>query len=668
MTEDARWRRVELLFHAALDCPSGQRDAYLVDACAGDESLLREVHSLLGYEGQRDSLLEVPAWANLTVGEDKPPPVLAPGDSLGPYTIVKPLGAGGMGQVYQARDERLVRDVALKLLHPALAQDPAYMARFRREARLLALLDHPNIAGLYAYELHGDSVVLVLEFVQGRSLAEHLGRSEADEPEAFRLALQIASALEAAHARGIVHRDLKPGNIMVLPNGAVKLLDFGLARRDLGDQDPTRTRSSLSLRTTEGAILGSIPYMAPEQAEGRTATARSDIFSLGVVLYEMLSGRQAFRRETALRSLTALIREEPPTLDSLRLGLTPGLSAFVATCLSKAPEQRPPDMSKVIESLHRLQRWRHEVPYPRITPGAPRRWRLWLWLLAVLLTASVGGYYLLNRQAPVAAFTSYPGIETAPAVSPDGATVAFDWNGGGDNRFHIYLQPSAGGGPRRLTQRPESETNPVWSPDGQRLAFDQSESGIYVSDVSGAGHALVSGYSTELHPAWSPDGSSLYFTTETNAQPAIWRVSTQGGAPELVLDQAGYRVRFSPDGRFLYYLKSRQAGQLWRRPVSGGTAELVHPDIRNPNFVVLNGALLLLDATSDPNAPPHSAQLCLFRLASRTMEFLPVQEAQAVVGDGISLSPDGLTLFHSKGGDLVRSAIPAGALPLQSGK
>ncbi len=668
MSEADRWRRVELLFHAALDCPSGQRDAYLHEACAGDDSLLREVQSLLGYEGQGDSLLEVPAWANLTDGEPPPSAVLAPGDRLGHYTIVKTLGAGGMGQVYQARDERLARDVALKLLHPALAADPAYMARFRREARLLALLNHPNIAALYAYEIHGDTVALVLEFVQGRSLAEYLVRSEPDEAEVFRLALQIASALEAAHARGIVHRDLKPGNIMVLPEGKVKLLDFGLARRDLSDQDETRTRSGLSLRTTEGAILGSIPYMAPEQAEGRTATARSDIFSLGVVLYEMLSGRQAFRRETALRSLTALIREEPPPLDSLRPGLTPGLSAFVAACLSKAPQQRPQTMTEVVETLHRLQRWRHDVPYPHIIPGTPRRLGLWPWLLALLLVAGAGAYYLFHRQDPVAVFTAYPAIETAPAISPDGTTVAFAWDGGGDSLFHIYLQPSAGGGLRRLTRRPESQTNPVWSPDGKRLAFDQSESGISIVEVSGAARALVSGYTGELYPAWSPDGSSIYFTAEQDGQPSIWRVSAQGGAPELVLDQAGYRVRFSPDGRFLYYLKSRQAGQLWRRPAAGGPAELVHPDIRNPNFVVLNGGLLLLDATSDPSAPPHSAQLCLFRLDTRAMEFLPVEEAQTVRRDGISLRPDGRSLLYSRGGDLVRLAIPAAVLPLQSGK
>ncbi|MGC4055541.1 MAG: protein kinase [Paludibaculum sp.] len=665
MSEDGRWRRVELLFHAALDCPDGQRDAYLQDACAGDEGLLREVQSLLGYEGQRDSLLEVPAWANLADEEPKPAAVLSPGDKLGQYTIVKALGAGGMGQVYQARDERLARDVALKLLHPALVEDPAYMARFRREARLLALLNHPNIAGFHAYEIHGDTFALVLEFVKGTSLAEHLSGREPEEAEGFRLAHQIAAALQAAHARGIVHRDLKPGNIMVLPNGRVKLLDFGLARRDLGGQDETRTHSGFSLRTAEGAILGSIPYMAPEQAEGRTADARSDIFSFGVVLYEMLSGRQAFRRETALRSLTALIREDPPLLDALRRGLTPGLSAFVAACLSKAPEQRPQTMTEVIETLHRLQIWRHDLPAPHIIPGPPRRKPWWPWFLSLLLLAAAGGFYSFNRQEPVAAFTSYPGIETAPAVSPDGASVAFAWNGGGDGRFHVYVQPSHGGSPRRLTHQPESETNPAWSPDGKRLAFDHASSGIYIAALSGTGQALLSGYSDELHPAWSPDGASIYFTT---GQPAIWRVPMQGGAPQLVLDQAGYGVRFSPDGRFLYYLKSRQAGQLWRMPASGGPAELVHPDVRNPNFLVLNRAILLFDATSEPSAPPHSAQLCLFPLDSRVMRFLPVEETAQVLSGGIALSADGRALYYSRNGDLIRASLSPDVLPLQSGK
>lgn len=391
MSEQGRWRRVELLFHAALECPLETRPAYLREACEGDEALLREVESLLGYEGQGGSLLEQPAWANLSVGSSEQVPVLAPGEKLRHYTILRPLGAGGMGQVYQARDERLLRDVALKLLHPALAADPIYMARFRREARLLASLSHPSIAALFAYEICDSTVALVLEFVRGRTLTQCLAEGPLERSQFYVSALQVVSALMAAHDKGIVHRDLKPGNIMILPSGQVKLLDFGLARQDLAGPDRTQ-----SLRTTEGSILGSIPYMSPEQGLGRVADVRSDIFSLGVVLFEACSGRQPFRRETALRSLSALIHDDPPPLSTLCKDAEVGLAEFIARCLAKDPQARPASMAEVMAELRRLERWREEPPFPHITPGVRRPRTAWM-AAAVLALVSAVGWYLAAR-------------------------------------------------------------------------------------------------------------------------------------------------------------------------------------------------------------------------------------------------------------------------------
>ncbi|WP_321472067.1 protein kinase [uncultured Paludibaculum sp.] len=679
MSEGDRWRRVELLFHAALECPAAQRAEFLKAACEGDESLLREVESLLRFEGRGDSLLEKPAWANLDASGDRGrvAAVLAEGARLSHYTIVERLGAGGMGQVYRARDERLQRDVALKVLHPVLAEDPAYMARFLREARLLGSLHHPNIGALLGYEAGDGAAVLVLEFVNGQTLAAHQKGQPLEMPEVFAMARQIASALQAAHEKGIVHRDLKPGNIMVLPGGTVKLLDFGLARRDLGDEEETRTRSALSLRTTEGAILGSIPYMSPEQAEGRTADARSDIFSFGVVLYEMASGRQAFRRETALRSLTALIREDPEPLESVRPDIVPGLAVLAAKCMAKDARGRPQSMTEVIAELDRLQRPPEPLPWPHVVVE-PRRRRTWIvWATVAVVIVAVGWYAVTRRAVDeTVPFTNLPGRECAPAVSPDGRLVAFAWNGGGDGRFHVYIQPVGVGSARRLTDEAEEETHPAWSPDGERLAFDRfdgARSGVCVADaVSGRGKVVASGFTGGLLPVWSPDGAWIYFAAEEAGRPGIWRATRDGGAPQAVLAGAGYAVRFSPDGRYLYYLKSRQAGQLWRMPAGGGAPELVHPDVRNRNFVVLNDGLLLLDATSGESENPREAQACFYRLSTRGMEFLPMKTPGAVTKDGIALGPDARWLFYTQvdatGGGLIRAVMPAGAMRLQSGK
>jgi len=309
-----RWNRVKQVFQDALEQPADERGRFLRSACGGDRELQGEVESLLvahaaaGSFAQRPAIEVLPpsaagarrdgAWAG---------PRLQPGARLGRYEILEAIGKGGMGEVWRARDTTLHRDVAIKTLPEELAQDADRLARLEREATLLASLNHPNIATIHGLEAHHETRFLVLELVEGRTLADRLGRGPIPVEESLRLALQIAEALEAAHEKGVIHRDLKPANIKVTPEGRVKVLDFGLARGSgkLGARpaDPTLAVESL---TAPGQILGTVAYMSPEQAEGRQVDARSDVFAFGVVLYEMLCGRRPFTGDSAIASLAAV--------------------------------------------------------------------------------------------------------------------------------------------------------------------------------------------------------------------------------------------------------------------------------------------------------------------------------------------------------------------------
>jgi eukaryotic-like serine/threonine-protein kinase len=290
------WNRVEQLFHAALEQPVEGRGGFLDRSCGSDTDLRRDLESLLRASGSADALLERPAIAQMGLAG-----VLAtersawiPGMTVGHYRIVERLGAGGMGEVFRARDTRLDRDVALKTLPPELSFDRSYLERLRREARALASINHPNVATLYEIEDADGHVVLVMELVEGETLAKRLSHSRLRIEKALATAMQIAEALEAAHRKDVVHRDLKPGNVMITRDGLVKVLDFGLAKRGQvhrrGGADATdATRTAAS--TPWGALLGTAGYMSPEQAEGEAVDHRSDIFSFGAVLYEMVAGR-----------------------------------------------------------------------------------------------------------------------------------------------------------------------------------------------------------------------------------------------------------------------------------------------------------------------------------------------------------------------------------------
>ncbi|HKE87072.1 MAG TPA: serine/threonine-protein kinase, partial [Vicinamibacterales bacterium] len=326
------WQQIARIYQLAVDCDPAARDSFLSDACAGDEALRQEVESLLREEGAH-AVLDRPVWATAASLFDTGPE-LRPGTLLGPYRIEGPLGAGGMGEVFSGTDTRLSRRVAIKVLLSSTALDQQMRARFAREARAVAALTHPHICTLYDVGRHGEIDFLVMEYLEGKTLASRLRDRQLPLDEALTRAIEIASALDHAHRQGIVHRDLKPGNIMLTGTGA-KLLDFGLAkfRSDLAtaaDIDAPRAETTADTAgrpstdvddapvTGGGAVLGTLRYMAPEQIEGREVDARSDLFSFAAVLHEMLTGTRAFEGDHAARVRVAILEDEPPRVSSLQ--------------------------------------------------------------------------------------------------------------------------------------------------------------------------------------------------------------------------------------------------------------------------------------------------------------------------------------------------------------
>jgi serine/threonine-protein kinase len=333
-----RWRRVEELFHAALERPERERGDFLAQACRGDEELLREVRALLGSDRQAEAFIEGPA----VEAETESSQALSTGGRLGAYEILGLLGAGGMGEVYRAKDTKLGREVALKVLPAGFARDPGRVSRFQQEARLLASLNHPNIATIHGLEEWDDVRVLVLELVPGQTLAERIAEAPLSVEEALPFFKQMAEAVEAAHKKGIVHRDLKPANIKVTAEGKVKVLDFGLAKAlESGagvvdsSQSPTATRD----RTQAGVLLGTAPYMSPEQARGKAVDERTDIWAFGCCLYEALCGRTAFRGETVSDTIAQILEREP-NWGRLPRDTPASVRHLLGRCLHKDQERR----------------------------------------------------------------------------------------------------------------------------------------------------------------------------------------------------------------------------------------------------------------------------------------------------------------------------------------
>ncbi|HEX9147748.1 MAG TPA: protein kinase, partial [Thermoanaerobaculia bacterium] len=414
---------------------------------------------------------------------------LSPGTRLGPHEIIEPLGSGGMGEVYRARDTRLDRMVAVKVLPAHLTDNDELRQRLEREARVISQLSHPHICALYDVG-HQDGVdYLVMEYLEGETLTDRLGRAPLPAEQVLRYGVQIADALDKAHRQGIVHRDLKPGNVMITKSG-VKLLDFGLAKfRAVGSDGafsaasvlPTRTDASL---TAQGTILGTFQYMAPEQLEGSEADARSDIFALGAVLYEMATGKKAFAGKSQASLIAAILDATPPPISTVQPMTPPALDRVVKTCLEKDPEDRWQTAHDVMLELKWIAEGGSQAGLPASVVARRRSRERLAWIVASILAASTAALGVLELKRPRAA----PSIVRSSILSPDKTTFSFVGGGAGpvvispDGRQLAFVALDTGGKRRlwirsleTLLAKPlpatEGATYPFWSPDSRFLGF-----------------------------------------------------------------------------------------------------------------------------------------------------------------------------------------------------
>ena len=472
---------------------------------------------------------------------------LIPGTKFGPFEILAPLGAGGMGEVYRARDTKLGRDVALKLLPPLFTADADRRARFEREARLLASLNHPHIGAIYGFEDAGNVPALVLELVEGHTLDDRVRRGPLPLAEALAVAQQIADALDAAHSAGIIHRDLKPSNIKITPDGVVKVLDFGLAKAlalDGPHSDPSKSTTMTAGGTNVGVILGTAAYMSPEQARGQPVDKRTDIWAFACVLFEMLTGSSAFARETATDTIAAVLGAEPEW-KSLPADTPGSIRRLLTRCLQKDARRRLHDIADArIEIEETIATPAEPAPVP-----TPRRWsRLALSALSLgIATVLVFLWPARDRfgrpptgpsppDTRVIRLTDIPGLAESPAISPDGRSVAFTGAVGGKRQ--VFVQLIAGGAPLEITRDTVDHECPRWSPDSSSILY-------FSPAVSGT------------------------------VQGSIWEIPALGGVPRRVVNSVGCADISPTDGRLALFRLAKEGIQLVTAPPDGSRFDVV---------------------------------------------------------------------------------------------
>jgi eukaryotic-like serine/threonine-protein kinase len=631
-----RWQRINEVFHAALDCAADECEGFLAEACAGDAELRAEVESLLAAHTQPGDFIDAPAYeaaAELVVQAHARSLV---GTRLGAYRVFDQLGAGGMGEVYLAEDTRLGRRVALKLLPAAFTSDPDRLRRFQREARVTSALNHPNIVTIYevgeASTEFGGLHFIATEFVEGQTLRQWLAGGWRGLGAVLDIATQIAGALTGAHMAGVMHRDIKPENVMVRPDGLVKVLDFGLAKHT--DRLPVgedRATAGESVRTSPGVVMGTFNYMSPEQARGLTVDARTDIFSLGVLVHELITGQSPFAGATPSDVIAAILTYTPPSLQQYYAEVPAELQRIVAKALRKDREERYQSSKELLADLQSLkQEWEFNArladsgasaaskraqdsgassatitdrseasasgPHTvAASVGGAITWRKrGLALAALLLTVTAGTLYWRGGLVPpatpatpprVVPVTTLAGGEDLPAFSPDGNQLAFVWDGErGDNK-DIYVKLIGAGAPLRLTSDPAEDSHPAWSPDGTHVAFIRhtaNENGIFLIPALGGVERKVGQTAPNTSGlAWSPDGKLLAFTDQGQSLYLLSLDTLEKRrltSPPTAFGDS--QPAFSPDGQYLAFVRMGNTTNrgVYLQPMSGGESRQLTKD------------------------------------------------------------------------------------------
>jgi Tol biopolymer transport system component len=591
-----RWKRIAAIYDSVVEAPPDGREALLGQVCQSDKDLRREIESLLDARERAEDFLSPDELHAHIRGLSVPE--AAPGKRLGRYEILSAIGAGGMGEVYLAHDAELNRRVALKVLPAQFTRDEERVVRFRREARAASALSHPNIVTIYDVGRTGETWFIATEFVEGVTLRSRLAERTLAIPEALGIALQCASGLEAAHDARIVHGDVKPENILVRPDGVVKIVDFGLAR------STQNCRELFDDATQSGAVVGTPRYMSPEQARGQKLDGRSDIFSLGAVMYEMIARQPAFRGATNAEVFAALLNSEPEPLTSS------GLNAMMRNALAKDRDCRYQTMHDFAVDLRRFgERPQNLVPaverlkstqplggVVRDFPKNPRLSRRAILTGAGALGAGLSLYRLRSKRPGNAAqdgtptvtpLTSFAGYKDYGSFSPDGERIVFSWNGGqggsgGRQERDIYIKKISGGEPVRLTFAQQDDTHAAWSPDRRSIAFCRlmdnqtpyMRFAISIVPVSGGAERKITEGGEGV--SWSPDGRTLAVAGLPPDSGGIFQVSLENGARTRLTGWSPHLDElpvFSPDGKWIVFTRSfgPRARELFVVPASGGS-------------------------------------------------------------------------------------------------
>jgi serine/threonine protein kinase len=579
-----RYQLIGQLFNEALELAAGARVAFLEQACGGDSQLLDEVEKLLAYDSDSEDFLSRPAMQVAAALFAQNQASNTVGKQIRHYEILSLLGVGGMGQVYLARDTRLERNVALKLLPAQFTGDAERVRRFEQEARAASALNHPNILTIFDIGQPTDETdslhFIATEYIEGQTLRQLLQGRPLAPKQVIEIAIQLADALSVAHAVGIVHRDIKPENVMRRTDGYVKVLDFGLAKL-------TEQRQA-SLLTDPGRVMGTISYMSPEQALGQTVDHRSDIFSLGVVLYELLSGVQPFKGDSEAATYNAILNLTPAPVTNSQPDLPNEWQWIIEHMLEKRPEQR---FQTAADLKAALQTLKHESdagamnsasganPQTLRQPGQ-RSWVTKAAIAAaasvVLAVAGVVGWFGSNpaptptlKPANFTQITRKPGQEIYPSLSPDGKLLVYSDAETGN--WDIYLQRVSGTTPINLTRdSAANDTQPAFSPDGEQIVFrsDRDGGGIFVMGATGENVRRLIDYGH--NPAWSPDGQEIAFSNGSFARRHLqllfdsnrYERLTEFGESPIWLNDNHRLLFFSQDNLFLLDSRTRKAKEI----------------------------------------------------------------------------------------------------------
>jgi len=614
-----RFQQISQLYRAAMECEPEQREAFIQQSCARDPDLRREVESLLIGGNSAEAFLLSKAMKEAAKRLSDEPSLV--GRTLDHYEVLSLLGAGGMGEVYRARDTKLGREVAIKVLPAGFASGKDRL-RFEREARAASALNHPNILTIYEIEQVDEQRFIAAEFVAGETLRQRLTKGRMKLDELLDVAIQIASALSAAHAAGIVHRDIKPENVMLRGDQLVKVLDFGLAK--LTEPQSTLTTPEEPtmewLYTEPDVVLGTSAYMSPEQTRGLAVDSRTDIWSLGVVLYEMLVGHVPFGGPTRSDVIASILERELPNLPDDASGDVQALTPILRKALSKDKDERYQTADELLEDLKNLrQELSAQRPFRTLTEthssGGVRSIKYGRLVVLVLGMITLAGitvalYKIVGRNqfsaalppVKVVPFTTFPGREVQPAFSPDGNQIAFAWNGEKGKNFDIYVKlVNTATPPLRLTSNAADDLYPAWSPDGHQIAFvRQSGSGISIFLVPALGgperklysgtSAFISLYEYGNALSWSPDGKYLAFSGQLSPQEpnSIFLLSLENLEKRQITTPPVGSIgdstpAFSPDGKVLAFVRgtSSRDVEIYVMPAAGGEPKRLTFDHRS---------------------------------------------------------------------------------------